>query len=100
MDANFEHALENVLQHEGGWADHPQDPGGATMRGVTLKVFREFYGEEMTKSDLREISFDQLGHIYKTGYWDKVWGDRLPSGIDDCAFDAAVNSGVRRSVRW
>ena len=39
MQTNFERCLSEVLQHEGGWADDPHDPGGATMRGITIGTF-------------------------------------------------------------
>ena len=71
MKENFELALEHVLVHEGGWANHPRDPGGATMKGVTLTTFRRHYGNHMTKNDLRNISSTQLKKIYKSGYWNK-----------------------------
>lgn len=100
MKENFKASLNHVLVHEGGWSDHPQDPGGATMKGVTLATFRRFYGSSKTKQDLRNISDDQLGHIYKTGYWDKCQCDELPCGVDYTVFDAAVNSGPTRSAKW
>ncbi len=56
MNENFDSALEHVLVHEGGWANHPKDPGGATMKGVTLATFRRHYGQKMTKKDLRNIT--------------------------------------------
>jgi len=68
MKHNLKSALSHVLVHEGGWADHPRDPGGATMKGVTIAVFRRFYGEEKSKQDLHDITDEQLQHIYKTGY--------------------------------
>ena len=39
MKSNFERALAVVLRFEGGWSNHPRDPGGATMKGVTQKVY-------------------------------------------------------------
>ena len=100
MNNNFAAALKRVLKHEGGFSDHPQDPGGATMKGVTLKVFRSFFGDDQTVDQLKAITEEQLQLIYKTGYWDPVKGDELPDGVDYCVFDAAVNSGPGRSVRW
>jgi lysozyme family protein len=100
MKHNLKSALSHVLVHEGGWADHPRDPGGATMKGVTIAVFRRFYGEEKSKQDLHDITNEQLQHIYKTGYWDKCKCDDLPSGVDYAVFDAAVNSGPGRSSKW
>ena len=100
MRENFEPSLKHVLVHEGGWADHPKDPGGATMKGVTLATFRRFYGAERTKDDLRAISDAQLGAIYRDGYWDRTRCDDLAGGVDYVVFDAAVNSGPGRAVRW
>ncbi len=100
MKNNFDSALEHVLVHEGGWANHPKDPGGATMKGVTLATFRRFFGEKMSKKDLRNISDSQLKEIYKKGYWSKCKCDDLPAGVDYAVLDAAVNSGPGRSTKW
>jgi lysozyme family protein len=100
MQNNFVDSLDLVLKHEGGYSDHPDDPGGATMKGVTLTVFREHCGEEQTKQDLKEISDEQLQKIYGKGYWHKCRADDLPSGVDYAVFDAAVNSGPGRSAKW
>jgi lysozyme family protein len=97
MKSNFQRSLSLVLQHEGGWSDHPSDPGGATMRGVTLATFRAYYGKGATKDDLRKITDAQIAHIYKRGYWDKIGGDTLASGVDYSVFDFAVNSGPTRA---
>jgi len=100
MKSNFKQAIEHVLVHEGGWANHPRDPGGATMKGVTLATFRRHYGRTKSKTELRNITDDQLEKIYKEGYWDKCSCDKLPKGIDYAVFDAAVNSGPSRSAKW
>lgn len=100
METNFKSALEHVLVHEGGWADHPKDPGGATMKGVTLVTYRRHFGQDKSKDDLRNITDEQLGQIYRSGYWDKCRCDDLPSGVDYAVFDAAVNSGPGRSAKW
>lgn len=99
MIGNFKECLEFVLKHEGGWSDHPRDPGGATMKGVTLAVYQEFLGRNVSKEELRNIPDSHLFDIYKILYWDKVRCDHLPVGIDLVVFDMAVNSGVSRSAR-
>lgn len=99
MRGNLERCLAETLRHEGGWSDHPADPGGATMGGVTLATYRQFR-PGATKDDLRAITDAELGRIYREGYWDKVRGDELPAGMDLVAFDGAVNSGPRRGARW
>ena len=100
MQQNFVNALKHVLVHEGGYVDHPRDPGGATNKGVTLAVFQRFYGRAMTKDDLKGITDLQLEEIYKAGYWDKCRCDDLPNGVDYVVFDQAVNSGPGRSAKW
>lgn len=97
MTDRFARALPLVLAHEGGWADHPRDPGGATMKGVTLATFRR-YVPNATKDKLRNISDEMLARIYREGYWDIVKGDELPPGLDYALFDWAVNSGPRRAA--
>lgn len=100
MKGNFETCLAETLRHEGGWADDPDDPGGATMKGVTIGTFAQFKGRKVTKAELRAISDADLRAIYRRKYWDKVRGDELPVGLDLVAFDAAVNSGPARGARW
>ena len=99
MSTNFAEALKVILHHEGGWADHPSDPGGATMKGVTMAVFEKFLGRPATKDELKGITDEQLQAIYHRNYWDRVAGDRLPTGLDLCVFDLAVNAGPGRAVK-
>lgn len=97
--ANFDACHAETLRHEGGWANHKDDPGGATMKGVTLATFRR-YRPGATKEALRNISDADLLRIYRDGYWNPVRGDELPNGLDLVAFDGAVNSGTKRGARW
>ena len=43
MADNFEASLKMVLKHEGGFVDHPKDPGGATNKGVTRQTYESFW---------------------------------------------------------
>lgn len=98
--ANFATCLRLTLAYEGGWSDHPSDPGGATMKGVTLKTYSDWLGRLATKAELRAIPQAHVEAIYRRWYWDAVAGDSLPAGLDLVAFDAAVNSGVSRGAKW
>lgn len=100
MKKNFKKSLTHVLVHEGGWADHPKDPGGATMKGVTLTTYQRYFGEDKNKEDLRNITNEELEQIYHSGYWSKCCCDDLPPGVDYTLFDAAVNSGPGRGAKW
>jgi len=100
MDANFFKSLDMVLKHEGGFVDHPEDPGGATNKGITHKTYSDFLGRPLEDVDeLKNIPDEHVQLIYKQGYWDKVKGDELPSGVDFCIFDWAVNSGPSRAAK-
>lgn len=100
MDRNFGRSLSLVLVNEGGWSDNPADPGGATMKGVTLANFRRYVKADATKADLRTISDAQIATVYRRFYWDAVAGAELPAGVDYAVFDFAVNSGSGRAAKY
>lgn len=97
--ASFEPALTAVLKQEGGYSDHPADPGGATMMGITQGTLEEWRGRAVTKAEVRALSRTEADAIYRKRYWDVIAGDRLPAGIDLVLFDFAVNSGPSRAIR-
>ncbi|WP_161773069.1 glycosyl hydrolase 108 family protein [Mesorhizobium sp. NBIMC_P2-C3] len=99
MRQNFEASLKLTLKHEGEWADHPRDPGGATMKGITLATYRRFV-PNATKTALRNIAPAMVARIYRLDYWDKVGADRLATGVDLATFDAGVMSGPGRAKKW
>ncbi|GLK72611.1 glycoside hydrolase family 108 protein [Ancylobacter dichloromethanicus] len=97
----FDEALKRVLVHEGGYADHPADPGGATMKGVTQRVYdgwRRRQGKAL--ASVRHITNAEVAAIYRFQYWDEIRADAMPPGVDYVVFDGAVNSGPAQSVKW
>lgn len=99
--SNFDEALKRVLIHEGGYVNHPKDPGGATNKGVTQRVYdgyRDRLG--LKRQSVRMISSNEVADIYKRQYWDAIRGNDLPAGVDYCTFDAAVNSGAAQAAKW
>lgn len=105
MNANFAEALRLVLRHEGGYVNHPKDPGGATNLGITIGTAKR-YGVDMDGDgdtdiiDIKNLTAAAAAKIYKGEYWAKVNGDLLPSGLDYAVFDFAVNSGVSRAAKY
>tara|TARA_R110000764_G_C10892303_1_gene370386 strand:+ start:60 stop:572 length:513 start_codon:yes stop_codon:yes gene_type:complete len=99
MKNNFDKCLAKLLSHEGGYVNHPKDPGGMTNLGVTKRVYDDWIGRESTEQEMRDLTPTDVGPIYKKNYWDRVKGDDLPSGVDWCAFDWAVNSGSGRPAK-
>lgn len=100
MKDNFDAALKAILHHEGGYVNHPSDPGGMTNLGVTKRVWEEWVGHDVDEKAMRALTPELVGPMYKQKYWDKVKGDDLPTGVDYVVFDAAVNSGPGRAAKW
>ena len=96
MQANYDKCLETILHHEGGYVNHPKDPGGETNLGVTKRVYEEFGGTK----DMKDLTVEDVAPIYKKGYWDKMKGDELPNGLDLCVFDFGVNAGPGRAAKY
>ena len=99
MKENFEKSLELVLQHEGGYINHPSDPGGMTNLGVTQQVWEAWVGYSVDEKEMRSLTKELVAPLYKSRYWDAVHGDKLPCGADYLAFDFAVNAGAFRCIK-
>jgi lysozyme family protein len=99
MQSNWDRVIRLVLQHEGGYVDHPKDPGGATNFGITIAVLRAYRRRSVTKADVQSMTVAEAKDIYKAQYWDPIKGDELPVGLDYAVFDFCVNSGPDRAVR-
>ena len=99
MANNFQECLVKVLKHEGGFVNHPSDPGGMTNLGVTKKVWEEWIGHEADEKAMRELTPALVGPMYEMKYWRTSYCEKLPRGLDLLVFTMAVNSGSGRSVK-
>ena len=88
-----------MLQHEGGYTNHPSDPGGRTNLGVTQRVWEDYVGHKVDEQTMRNLTKELVAPLYRKEYWDAVHGDKLPCGADYLAFDFAVNAGAFRSIK-
>ena len=95
MEKNFNKCLEIILHHEGGYVNHPRDPGGETNFGVTKRVYQEWGGTK----DMEDLTKEDVAPIYEKNYWLRAKCDQLPSGLDLAVMDWSVNSGVGRAVK-
>ncbi len=100
MSTRFDTALEHVLLFEGGYVDHPSDPGGATNMGITIGTLADWRNTPVTKDDVKNLTLQEAGQIYKARYWDACRCDEMPDGIAFMLFDAAVNHGPNRASRF
>lgn len=97
---NFQECLSLILKSEGGYVNHPSDPGGHTNKGITLETMSNYLGRNAIVEELKNISDDMVAAIYELNYWNPCLCYDLPSGVDYAVFDFAVNSGVGRASRF
>ena len=95
----FDRCLAPVLAHEGGFVDHPRDPGGATNLGITLATLAAFRDREVTADEIRGLTHAEAREIYRSFYWIPLRCDALPPGVDLSVFDVGVNAGPGRAAR-
>lgn len=100
MKANFEACLTEVLKHEGGFVNHPKDPGGMTNLGVTKTTYEDWIGHAVNEKIMRSLTVSHVRALYRAKYWEMVKCDDLPQGLDMCVFDFAVNAGPNRAARY
>ena len=97
--STYPEAIRRLLMHEGGYTNHPSDPGGPTNFGITIHDYRKYVKADGTADDVRRMSVNEAKAIYRSKYWNAQACDRLPAGVDYSLFDYGVNSGVGRSGR-
>ena len=100
MNRNWDKSFDFVIVNEGGFVNNPKDPGGPTNWGCTQKVWESFVGHPVTVDDMKALTKEDVKPLYKRNYWDAIHGDALPSGLDYCLFDCAINSGVGRAAKF
>src|SRR5258707_4564131 len=94
MRSNFNDCLNRLLKDEGGYSNHPADPGGPTNYGITLIDYRKYINPRGTALDVKHMRLEDDKSIYRTKYWDALRCDNRGSGVDYSWFDYGVNSGL------
>jgi lysozyme family protein len=89
---DFNTAFSILIGHEGGYVNDPADPGGETKFGISKRAYPDV--------DIANLTIEQAQAIYKKDYWDAIEADKLPDEVRFSIFDAAVNSGVTRAIKW
>jgi len=100
MKENWDECFAMVIKSEGGFVDHPKDPGGMTNLGVTRSAWQAYLNRDVTEAEMRALTPEVVKPFYKAMYWDRIKGDSLPSGVDYAAYDLAVNSGPSKAAKF
>lgn len=88
----FDQCFEKLISHEGGYVNHPNDPGGETKFGISKRAYPQV--------DIKNLTMESAKAIYKADYWDRAQCDKLPPSVAYLLFDAAVNSGIGQAIRF
>lgn len=87
----FDECFEQLLGHEGGYVNHPADPGGETKYGISKRSY--------PSEDIKGMTVERAKAIYLHDFWGPAGCDAVPAALRMPLFDMAVNSGVRAAVR-
>lgn len=101
MSDRFEICHPITAAWEGGWSDHPADPGGKTMYGITERRWHEYQDKlKMKRTPVRNVTKAQALKFYRSEFWQASGAPNLFAGVDLAVYDASVNSGVSRGRKW
>lgn len=87
----FNELVEIVLGHEGGYVNHPHDPGGETKFGISKRSYPHL--------DILNLTRDEAKAIYRKDYWEAAKVDQVPDTIKLIYFDCAVNQGIDTAIK-
>jgi len=88
---NFDDAFEQLIGHEGGYVNHPNDPGGETKYGISKRSYPDV--------DIKNLTLAEAKLLAKRDYWDAVNADAMPAMLRFDLFDTAYNSGPGTAKR-
>lgn len=95
----FETAHAFIEKWEGGFANHPDDPGGATNFGITLDTLSRWRGKPVSVEDVRNLTIEEAREIYFANYWTPLRADEMPVSVALMTYNAGVNSGPSRGAK-
>lgn len=98
--SNRDTSIRKTLTYEGGYCNHPSDPGGATNWGITIHDARLYWKHDASPADVKAMPKSVAINIYRQKYWAKMGCDGRPAGVDFVEFDFGVNSGVARALAY
>jgi lysozyme family protein len=95
MQANLAKSLGLIFVSEGGFAIRSTEPGGAVNMGISMATYAAWRApKRVTIADLQAMTIGEATEIYTAIYAGHIDFDQMPSGVDYCSLDAAVNEGI------
>lgn len=93
MNKNFLEAIEHILKIEGGYVDHPNDPGGATNFGISLRFYNAKIDDKATKLTIQALNKKEAVQIYYDHFWKGSKYESLSKNLASKMLDMAINMG-------
>lgn len=98
--ALFQRAHGFIAQYEGGYVDHPADPGGATNFGITRATLARWRGRPVSKADVKALSFDEAREIFRKWYWAPLHCGRMPGPLALAVYNVSVHAGPKTAAKY
>jgi len=96
---SIEQLIKDLIELEGGYVNHPNDKGGPTKYGITLKTLTAYRGHDLEANDVKLLSKSEAADIYTQNYYLAPGIDQLPDLIQPVTFDMAVNMGPVAAIK-
>lgn len=106
---DFNTAVDFILENEGGLSENPNDSGGITNFGISLRFLREVipenlrrYGifDSVTETAIRDLTLDQAKFIYRGEFWEQADFEKITNQrVCNYIFDMAVDLGISQSIK-
>lgn len=105
--SDFEHAWPVILRHEGGYSNNPNDPGGATKYGISLRWLKGMgllgdvnHDLRVDIADIQALTPETAATFYRVQWWDRYGYGRFPNQIIATKLiDTAINLGAPKAHR-
>ncbi len=91
-EGDFDQAFRFILKHEGGYSNHPEDPGGETKFGISKRAYPNL--------DISSLKLHEAKGLYRRDYWNASGADELSFPLDVVHFDTAVNCGIAKANQF
>ena len=99
MARTVDQMIDDVVEREGGFVDHPADRGGPTKFGITQRTLSHHLGRPATLDEVRGLQRHVAKDIYRREYYVAPHISLLPERIRAFVLDSAVNHGPAPAVR-
>ena len=90
MNQNFDKCMTMLLTHEGGYVNHPSDPGGMTNLGVTKRTYHKYHGTDIDEEGMRQLTKADVMPVYRRNCWNRRAAEAAAEDASEAAVEEAT----------